>query len=274
MKTVIHVWSHNFNINHKQLKKYNVYNEKEFYFGLGDLIRSTIKLYELSKIMNFNFIVDLQLHPISTFIEIQETNFSQTVRDNKNNIDYVCYGAVEDYINESKNETLFILSNDFFEGTISIDCKQFIKNLLKPTNEYKKYIDFQLSTIPYNNYNIIHYRLSDDEFKYKSSNKNQNYFKNILNNLNNNKEFNDILVTNSLSFKEFVFSNTDIFFFETKLCHLGLSTDKDEIRDTLFEFFLITQSKKIKTYCKIHAVSGFVKWISQIYDIPITILQE
>ena len=274
MKTVIHVWSHNFNINHKQLKKYNIYNEKEFYFGLGDLLRSTIKLYELSKIMKFNFIVDLQLHPISSFLETQENSFSQLVRDNKNNIDYVCYGAIEDYINESVNETLFILSNDFFEGTVSIDCKEFIKKLLKPRDEYKKYIDYQLSTIPYNNYNIIHYRLSDDEFKFKKSNKDNNFLKKILNNLNNNKEENDILVTDSLSLKEYVFLNTDIFFFETKLCHLGLCTDKDEIRDTLFEFFLITHSSKIKTYCKIHVISGFVKWISQIYDIPITILQE
>ena len=52
MKTVIHVWTHEFNINHEHLLKYNYYNEKEFYFGLGDLMRSTIKLYELSKIMN------------------------------------------------------------------------------------------------------------------------------------------------------------------------------------------------------------------------------
>uniref|UniRef100_A0A6C0E0T8 Uncharacterized protein n=1 Tax=viral metagenome TaxID=1070528 RepID=A0A6C0E0T8_9ZZZZ len=31
-------------------------NETNFYFGLGDLIRSTIKLYDLPKIMIFNCI--------------------------------------------------------------------------------------------------------------------------------------------------------------------------------------------------------------------------
>lgn len=268
MKTVIHVWSHDFNINQQQLKKYNILNEKNFYFGLGDLIRSTIKLFELSKIMNFNLVVDLQLHPISSFIECSENDFSELVRQNKNNIDYVCYGALENYINENNNNVMYILTNDFFEGTISNECKQFIKNLLKPTKEYEKYINYQLSTIPYENYNILHYRLNDDEFK-NNSYKDINHFNNLLYNLNNNKENNDVLLTNSLLFKEFLFSNSDVFFFDTKLCHLGLSKDYDAIRDTLFEFFLITRSNKIKTYCKIHAVSGFVKWISQIYDKPI-----
>jgi hypothetical protein len=274
MKTIIHVWTHKFNINHKQLKKYNTYNEKEFYFGLGDLIRSTIKLYDLSKKMNFNLIVDLQLHPISSFIKIEENEFSNLVRENKNNVEYVCYGGLEDYINKTTNEVSYILTNDFFDGIISHDCKQFMKNLLKPTTEFQQFIDYQLSTIPYDTFNIIHYRLNDDEFKYKGSNKDMDYLNYLLDNLNKNKENNDILVTDSQSFKEYLFLNNDIFFFETKLCHLGLSNDFDGIRDTLFEFFLITNSSKIKTYCKIHTISGFVKWISQIYDIPVSIITK
>jgi hypothetical protein len=94
----------------------------------------------------------------------------------------------------------------------------------------------------------------------------------ILYSLNNNKESNDVLLTDSLSFKEYSFLHSNVFIFDTKLCHLGLSKDYHAIRDTLFELFLITYSKKIKTYCKIHNVSGFVKWISEIYDIPIQIL--
>jgi hypothetical protein len=274
MKTVIHVWTHEFNINPEHLLKYNYYNEKEFYFGLGDLIRSTIKLYELSKIMNFRFIVDVQHHPISAFLNMQKNEFTDLVLQNKNNIDYVCYGAVEDYINESNKDVLFILTNDFFQGVISEDCKRFIKNLLKPTEEYQQYINYQLSKLPFPQYNILHYRLNDDEFKNGSSQKNLDYLVNINNSVNSNKETNDVLLTDSLSFKEYIFLNNDVFIFDTKLCHLGLSKDYYAIRDTLFEFFLITYSVKIKTYCKIHAVSGFVKWISQIYDIPIQILSN
>jgi hypothetical protein len=75
-----------------------------------------------------------------------------------------------------------------------------------------------------------------------------------------------------LLLKENLFFNTNVFFFETKICHLGLSTNSDAIRDTLFEFFLISRCQKIKTYCTIHTISGFVNWISKIYDIPIVIL--
>jgi hypothetical protein len=272
MKTIIHVWTHEFNISQEHLAKYNYYNEKEFYFGLGDLMRSTIKLYELSKIMNFRLIVDLQLHPISSFLEIQKTEHSDYVLQNKNNIDYVCYGAVEDYINESNKDVSLILTNDFFKGVVTNDCKVFMKSILKPTTEYKEYINFQLSKLPFPNYNIIHYRLNDDEFKNGGSGKNIEYLNSMVNSLNSNKENNDILLTDSLSFKEYSFLNSDVFIFDTKLCHLGLSKDYHAIKDTLFELFLITSASKIKTYCKIHSVSGFVKWISEIYDIPIQIL--
>ena len=274
MKTVIHVWTHEFNINKDHLSKYNHYNEKEFYFGLGDLMRSTIKLYELSKIMNFRLIIDLQLHPISSFLEIEKTEYSNYVLQNKNNIDYVCYGGVEDYINESNKNVLLILTNDFFNGTITNDCKVFMKNILKPTSEYQKFINFQLSTLPFSEYNIIHYRLNDDEFKNSNNVKNIEYLNSIIYSLNTNKEKNDVLLTDSMSFKEYSFLNSDVFIFDTKLCHLGLSKDYYAVRDTLFELFLITYSKKIKTYCKIHTVSGFVKWISEIYDIPIQILSS
>ena len=277
MKTVIHVWTHEFNINQKHLKKYNYFNETEFYFGLGDLIRSTIKLYELSKSMKFHLIVDIQLHPISHFLELQTSKYSDLVKQNKNNIDYVCYGGLEDYINNNNNKILYILTNDFFEGIVSNDCKKFIKNILIPSKEYKKYIDFQLSKIHFSNYNIFHFRLNDNEIKNNSNNNiniNINYtiYDELIKKINENKENNDILITDTLTFKDYVFFYTDIFLFETKICHLGLSKDYDSIRDTLFEFFLITNSKKIKTYCKIHKISGFVKWISQVYDIPITII--
>jgi|LauGreSBDMM110SN_4_FD.fasta_scaffold06890_2 hypothetical protein len=272
MKTVIHVWTHEFNINPVHLAKYNYYNEKEFYFGLGDLMRSTIKLYELSKIMNFRLIVDLQLHPISSFLKIKKTEYSDYVLENKNNVDYVCYGGVEDYINESTKDVLLILTNDFFSGTVTNDCKAFMKSILDPTTEYQEYINFQLSKLPFHNYNIIHYRLNDDEFKNGGVGKNTEYLNSILYSLNNNKESNDVLLTDSISFKEHSFLNSDVYIFDTKVCHLGLSKDYHAIRDTLFELFLITRSSKIKTYCKIHSVSGFVKWISEIYDIPIQII--
>ena len=45
------------------------------------------------------------------------------------------------------------------------------------------------------------------------------------------------VISDTKQFKQYVFMHNDIFMFHTKICHLGLSVDPDEVRDTLFEFF-------------------------------------
>jgi len=273
MKTIIFAWSHHFNIEKDHLEKYNYLKETSFFFGLGDLIRASIKLYFLSKKMNFDLIIDTQLHPIAYFLKDVKHQYSHLVLKNKNNIDYVCYGAVEDYINSKPNNSIsFLFTNDFFEQEITEDIKKFIKNILQPTDDFQKYIDNKLQKIKYKPFQILHYRLNDDEFlnKKKTSNK----YKELFDQLISIKEENDVLISDTKSFKDYVFLNKgNIMMFDINICHLGLSSDKDAIRDTLFEFFLITYSSKIKTYCKIHQISGFVKWISKIYDIPVLILK-
>lgn len=275
MKTVIHTWTHEFNIDQDHLNKYNYFNETNFYFGLGDLIRSTIKLYYLSKLLNFNLIVDLQLHPISEFLKVEKHEFSEYVLNNKHKVNYVCYGAVEDYLKniqsesdlDSENKVYLILTNDFFElEEIDNDCKNFIKKIFTPTEIFQQFILNKINKIPFNKYSIFHYRVNDNEFLNKNEEINYDVF---LNHLLKYKEYNDVLITDTKKLKKYVYLHDDIFMFETKICHLGLSKDSDEIRDTLFELFLVVYSSKIKTYCKIHKVSGFVKWIGKVYDIPI-----
>jgi len=242
-------------------------NETNFYFGLGDLIRSSIKLFELSKIMKFNYIVDIQLHPISQFLNVVPHKYSDYVYNNKDNVDYVCYGEVENYIIRNNSGVMMILTNDFYSDVpISYDCKNFIKKIFTPTDIFNKFIKNRLSKIPFLKYNILHYRINDNEFLKKAEDLNYEYF---LRHVQKHKEENDILITDTKSLKKYIFMHDNIFMFDTKICHLGLSTDPDEIRDTLFEFFLLTQSSKIKTMSKVHSMSGFVKWISKIYDIEV-----
>ena len=112
--------------------------------------------------------------------------------------------------------------------------------------------------------------MNDAEFLHKKTNID---FEEMYQHLKKNWEKKDIFITDTSTFKHFVFSRSvDVFMFDVKICHLGLSRNRDEIRDTLFEFFLITNCAKIKTYCKIHQISGFVKWISKIYDIPVYLI--
>jgi len=268
MKTVIQVWTHNFNVDKTHLDKYNYLNETNFYFGLGDLIRSTLKLYKLSKKMGFKFIVDIQLHPISEFLKIDQHFYRKYVMNHKDEVQYICYGAVEDYINShSDNDVMLILTNDFYdEEELDMESKQFIKNIFIPTSDFQNFINTKISQIPFKNWNVFHYRVNDNAFLNIEENILYDMY---LSHLNMNKEENDILITDTKKLKDNIFLNNDIFMFDTKICHLGLSKDLDEVRDTLFELFLIIYSSKIKTYCKIHSISGFVKWIGKVYDIPI-----
>ena len=267
MKTVIQAWTHKFNIEKSHLDKYNHLNETNFYFGLGDLIRSTLKLYKLSKQMGFTFIVDIQLHPISEFLKNDKHPYSEYVLQHKDQVNYVCYGAVEEYINSSPDDIILLLTNDFLlDDDLDNETKQIIKNIFVPNYKFQNFINIKFSKIPYEKWNIFHYRINDNEFLNKQEEIDYNIY---LTHLQANKENNDILISDTKKLKKFIFNNDDIFMIDSKICHLGLSVDSDEVRDTLFELFLIINSSKIKTYCKIHSVSGFVKWISKVYNIPI-----
>ena len=218
--------------------------------------------------MGFELIVDIQLHPIAEFLKSDTHPYSQYILEHKNEINYVCYGEVEDYINQrDDDEIILILTNDFFDDEeIDNECKQIIKNIFVPNFFFQNFINYKISKIPFPKWNIFHYRINDNEFLNKEVTGDfDGYFSHLI----ANKEENDILITDTKKLKNYIFNHDDIFMFDTKICHLGLSTNSDEIRDTLFELFLIIHSVKIKSYCKIHFISGFVKWISKIYDIPI-----
>ena len=61
MKTVIQVYKICYN---------NVVtDDTQNFHGIGDFFRSTLGLYNLSKIYNFKLIVDFSLHPIQNFLE-------------------------------------------------------------------------------------------------------------------------------------------------------------------------------------------------------------
>ena len=53
--------------------------------------------------------------------------------------------------------------------------------------------------------------------------------------------------------------------------HLSHSTDKDmhRIKDTLFDLFLLMHARAIKTYTSYTWVSGFVRWVSSAFNVPL-----
>lgn len=239
------------------------------YWGLGDLIRGTIKLYQLSKIMGFKLIVNIDLHPISLFLKKRYSEYDKMVLENKNKINFILPGQVENYINNTKDEIIFLLTNDFCNiNNIDLDCKNFIKDILTPNNE----LNYLLSEQKISEYDIIHLRLGDDNIIDDKIDQNKNIkLKNIL--INNIDNKNSILMCDSKYFKkklkEDVVFNDIIKIFDLDICHVGYETDSEKLKNTMFEFFIISKSNLIKTYSVYSWTSGFVQWISIIYDIPL-----
>jgi hypothetical protein len=77
------------------------------------LIRGTIALFQLSKKMNFNLIVNIKLHPISNFLKTKESEYDAIIEKNKNNIRFITTENVENHIRYTNDDILFFLTNAF-----------------------------------------------------------------------------------------------------------------------------------------------------------------
>jgi hypothetical protein len=280
-KTVIHVFTNNCcNI------KYNS-NDTSSYWGLGDLIRGTIKLYQYSEIMKFNYYVDISLHPIARYLINPNHPYQQLVQDNKDNIEYYYIDKLKNSLkNKLKNydDVILLTTNDRIVETLPItdECKEFILKIFTPKPEFRIYFDNYVNNILKLNpeYGICHFRLGDD-FLIKYENNVIN-FESFLNKYITNNYIsveNDILLTDNKLLKKYILDNNIMIIPNTKIKHLGLDsteyeTEDDGTRDTLVDFFLLLNSKGIKTYTVYSWVSGFVFWASVLKDIPLTILNK
>jgi hypothetical protein len=259
-KTVILVWTQNC----KNCKTTSTDN----YWGLGDLIRGAIKLFQLSKKMNFNLIVNTILHPVSLHLKKQTSEYDDLIMANKHNIEFVFPGNVENHIENSQNKTIYFLTNDFCdEDEITDECKEFIKTILTPSNDILNLLENYNSK----NYNILHMRFGD-EFITNKDIIDDNFIDSVKTRIANNMDA--IFMCDSFFVKERLkkdgfFENSNISFIDLDGGHIGYEQDAEKIRNTLLEFFIISKSNSIKTYSVYSWVSGFVFWTVKLYDIPL-----
>jgi hypothetical protein len=98
-------------------------------------------------------------------------------------------------------------------------------------------------------------------------------YDNLYNHFLENYEPNDILITDSNDFRNYVRSHhSSAFVFDHDVCHIGYHHDTEHmpgICNTLVEFFLCTEASKLKTFSIYGWVSGFIYPIHKIYDIPL-----
>jgi hypothetical protein len=255
MKNIIQVWTQKTD-----------YANNIYYWGLGDLIRGTIKLYKLSKRMNFNLLVNIQLHPISNCLKQQNSEYDDLIISNKDNIKYITLGKLEEYIESSTEDILYFLTTDYCDDDITDDCKQFIKDILEPNEELNNLLETFLSSKE-EDYEIFHCRLGDNNIKNDVSTKIIEDMDRILDKY---RTCNDIFMCDSKYYKNHLSTNKpEICILDLDIGHLGYETDEIRVKNTMFEFFIISRSKNIKTYSNYYWISGFVFWLGKIYDINV-----
>ena len=262
MKKLILVWQQEF-----------IHYSNEHFWGLGDLIRGTIATIQFSKKYNLKLIIDIHNHPISNFLSYK-SNIEEKNIFNKNDIFFIPIGNLENNIKifiSDKRTNLIFGTNEFCSDKITEDEKDIIKNILTPNEHFQKSINDYISILP-ENFTIQHYRIGDEELV---RNIKYNNFNTIIDKIKNNYNYTDILLSDSLEFKRYVKKYFNIFLFDNEICHTGCEKNNLKLQNTLLEFFIIINSKKIKTYrwTGTSYISGFVNWISKIYNIPLEIIE-
>jgi hypothetical protein len=269
-------------------------------FGLGDLLRGTIFLHQMSAKFGFNFAVDIRRHHISQCLVVNphgrnDDSQNEYVDANMHNIKIVTTTnpmTNSEYEVANFNaiynaslitpEPLLICTNLFCDEHLSVECKQFMKTLLTPNESFAKYINQQNALYKVSApYSILHIRLGDDEF-FKNKSVNNSHMNDAIKIIKQHMMPGDILMSNSHRFKNIVKSlhgHGRIAMFNTRPLHLGELTTTfhdvaESFKETLYEFFTLINASILKTYSVYEHVSGFVKSAGLIYDIRFIDLKQ
>jgi hypothetical protein len=261
MKTVIHVWTQT----PANVKSDDTHN----FWGIGDLMRGVYGLYNLSVELGFRLIVDLSLHPVAQCLEVPRHEYSDLIQAHKDKILFVDPSRVKEHIQSQKGEVQFFITNmglDVFKIQPSEGLKDFIKSLLKPNQAFQSYIDEQTKDVSLSYFNILHYRLGDNELVRKNTTRD---FEPYLKHYRSHFELEDILMSDSQTFKRVVRDREFAITFDGPIGHMGYHSKKEDIQFSLFECLLVTKAQKIKSYSVHGYPSGFVFILSIIWDIPL-----
>jgi hypothetical protein len=264
--------------------------------GLGDLIRGTMHLCELSQKYNFKLTVDTQFHPASRYLIASTTQENREyVLQNKDKIlRYInsengdktqLLEVMQTAMRNGRTEPMLIFTNlaEHLHVIPSAHSKWFIRSVLTPNPEFQTaFVDMcKLHNINCadKTHSIIHFRVGDDDLVEHRINLAK--YKECLNVLDMHQvsglmDDATYIISDSYWFKQFVrrvrphLASKVIV---TKPIHLSHSCEDgkhDEmIMDTMFDFYLLINARVIKTYSSYTWVSGFVRWVSHAFNVPL-----
>ena len=294
-------------IKNKQINKIiHVYQEKYAnninVSGLGDFIRSCFFIIQFCKKHDFNLDIIVN-HPIAYFLKnscdeyalnslpnsnsivtLKKHNFVNCIFDNNNYIKeflLIKYriNTFCDYLSNQPVINGAVTSYNIFlpYNNVSLqECNQ-VRLLLEPSNEINDFVEeslIQLSLVK-KHYIVIHIRTGDFYLKDSNTNINLRYYNIIKNEIlniifkNNNTDF--LIISDNNEIKKLLVNISPfIKILINEITHLGegIKLERNKVKNTLLDFYLMSVSSFIYAFTCYNHGSGFSYWCSKIYNIP------
>jgi len=287
---------------------YHVYQEKYKFnknaSGFGDFIRGAYFILEFCDLYNLNCKIKI-VHPIKDFLQI--SNFDKNTIDS-DILENICFYKNSNFLNWYVNDdnvltkpNLGINYVNYFINYINkipiYDSaiytyniiyspkkplnkhKQIIKNILTPNLEMNEYINEKLLylSLVKQNYSVIHIRYGDMflinnkmQLEEKYINQLKKELSEILDkNKSNNTKY--LLISDNIIIKDIIVKlSSNIYTLFTDISHLGegVILEKKKVKNTLLDFYLMSNANNIYAFSVYNHGSGFSQWCAETYDIP------
>ena len=261
--------------------------------GLGDYLRGCFSLYQVAKILNLEFDMDMKNHPMSKFIistdnsekHIEYNEVCRFYNDNYVGVDSKTYkkrspqflDELIKLLNSVDDVEHRLFSNSFpIFDNIRNESRNFIRSKLVPNEMMKENIRLRMSRLGLKRkcYSVIHLRCGDSFLLDNHTDKNgisifEKVSEFLSKNLNPGSKF--LLLSDNNAIKIMLKKRLPQLIVQVReITHLGEKKNLDDVQvmNTLLDFYTMANSNKIISFSKFNWGSGFSQWCSVIYNIP------
>lgn len=266
--------------------------------GFGDFIRGCFCLLQICNILNLQFEIDIQNHPISKYIlntNLNPNKINYTDISRYANINYIPINSTVYIKNSIHFFTEFILNLNRLDPTcttyylfcnslpifdnIQLQGKELVRVNLLPNEIMRLHVQKRLSDLNLHSkqFNVIHVR-NGDKYLLKNDQLNPKVISKIFSILSKrlNPEIKYLLLSDNNQIKYHLQQKfPQLICKNTNIVHLGESpilTD-NAVFDTLLDFYIMSHCNHITGFSPHNWGTGFSKWCAILYNIEYTQFQ-
>lgn len=246
--------------------------------GLGDLIRGMLVCSKIAGENNMEHIVLTKEHPIGQHLEYtyEDESLPKILHLSDNPVILASFKEGSDTLRDialtgnHKVYTNFDYKLAYLKSVdhlISEEYKERVKKILNPNSASQVKLNKIKESLP-PKYEILHFRFGDATHNYVSRAKIELCKQFILRKHRiHNYELPLIVCCDSDAIKKSL--PPEILVIPIEPVHIGNSKNPNKVLDTLIEYWIIANSKRIISYTTYSWISGFVRWVSWLNNIPI-----